>query len=161
MTLNNAFSVFLVAIADFLIMGFGKSKPKPFIAKVIHVYDGDSIKVNSNNRYYEIRLASIDAPEYSQEFGQFCKTKLSNLIENQMINIQPRTTDRYDRIVADILFGKMNINKEMVKIGCAWAYRKYLYDQSYIGLEKTAQKQKIGLWSQPKSLWIPPWKTRH
>lgn len=160
MTSNRTFFAILISASMIVFAAFDDQKQKPFIAKVVYVYDGDSIRVKAEQKYYEIRLASIDAPEYTQNFGQICRAKLNDLIDDKLIKIEPRTTDRYKRIVADIKLGNLNINREMVKSGCAWAYRKYLYDQTLIAIEKNAQNEKLGLWAQPKSHWIPPWKTR-
>lgn len=161
MILNKVRILAPVLIALCFVPAFGKPKPKPFFAKVTHIYDGDSLRAKSELKFYEIRLASIDAPEYNQNYGKICRAKLASLIENKTIKVKPITTDRYKRIIADIEFENKNINREMVETGCAWAYRKYLYDFSLIALEKSAQKQKIGLWSQPKSQWIPPWIIRN
>jgi hypothetical protein len=52
------------------------------------------------------------------------------------------TTDRYGRFVEKIFLDDRYINREMVREGPAWAYRKYLIDQSL--LEDEAQAPKAG-----------------
>jgi endonuclease YncB( thermonuclease family) len=52
----------------------------------------------------------------------------------------------------------LNLNKEMLRLGMTWHYKKYSDDMSYDVLEKEARKAKVGLWSEPKP--IPPWDYR-
>jgi len=55
--------------------------------------------------------------------------------------------DRYKRAVAVIWVDSMNINKEMVAEGWAWAYRQYLdrpHASEYIQAEDQSPGQEIG-----------------
>lgn len=135
----------------------------------IQIKDGDSFVMRQNNirlnsKYkktiIEVRLASIDAPEYYMPFGRECRRQLENLIIGQTIILVPITNDRYGRIVGVAKIANRNINREMVRNGCAWAYRRYLYDREMIALEQAARREKIGLWSQEPSKIIPPWQQR-
>jgi micrococcal nuclease len=71
-----------------------------------------------------------------------------------------REKDRYGRSVADVtLPDGRSLNREMVRGGIAWWYRKYAAnDQVLARLEAEARQAKRGLWSQadPK----PPWEWR-
>ena len=125
---------------------------------VIKVFDGDSFLVKSGRRTIEIRMDSVDAPEYSQSYGQFCKAGLAAKILNREIRFRQTDTDRYGRIVAVVYLENRNINREIVSDGCAWAYRKYLRDNQLIGLEQQARRNKKALWSDKKP--IPPWLYR-
>jgi endonuclease YncB( thermonuclease family) len=56
----------------------------------------------------------------------------------------------------------MNINREMVIRGYAWAYREYLkgsYASEYINAENEARKMRRGLWQQMNP--TLPWEVRH
>jgi hypothetical protein len=56
---------------------------------------------------------------------------------------------------------KISINEEMVREGCAWAYREYLrglYVSKFINAEKEAREKKVGLWQQ--SIPWPPCEIR-
>ena len=54
----------------------------------------------------------------------------------------------------------INMNEEMVRLGFAWAYRRYLTDdfQHWIELEADAKRQRFGLWSKKNP--VPPWDFR-
>lgn len=127
---------------------------------VTHVYDGDSIRAKSGNKEIEIRLASIDAPEFNQNFGKECRAQLYKKIYHTKISINPIEQDKYGRTIAEIYLGNRNINREQVQSGCAWAYRQYLHDPKMIALEQEARRKKIGLWSQKSFYIIPPWVER-
>lgn len=131
-----------------------------FTASVVHVGDGDSIRVLRGMRRVEIRLASIDAPELQQMLGAECKSMLARRVLNQRVAVHPITTDRYGRTVAEITIGNENINRFMVRGGCAWAYRAHLHDRQMIGLERLARSERKGVWGLPANQRIPPWRFR-
>ncbi len=140
--------------------------------QVIQVKDGDSftlrldrdnsantIKFNGKSEI-EVRLSSIDAPEYFQPYGDVCRQELSNIIGSQTISLDPVDQDKYDRIIAVVYIANLNVNREMVRRGCAWAYRRYLKDFSMLALEREAKEQKVRIWSQDPSKIKPPWQER-
>ena len=51
-----------------------------------------------------------------------------------------------------------NINKELVKAGLAWHYKKYSTENEYAKLEIEARKNRVGLWSEGNP--TPPWDWR-
>ena len=68
--------------------------------------------------------------------------------------------DKYGRTLGDvILTDGQNVNRELVKAGLAWWYRKYSKDQSLGELETQARQAKLGLWADKDP--IPPWEWRH
>lgn len=156
MTLNKIITICIL----FLCLNSPAFAQNNFSAKVIKIHDGDSFIILKNKTQSEIRLSSIDAPEYFQNYGRECKLVLEKLILGNMIYIKPSNKDKYGRTIAEVFYKNQNINQEMVKQGCAWAYTAYLKDKKMIGLERHAKANKIGLWSQPKEKIIPPWKTR-
>ena len=75
-------------------------------------------------------------------------------------SVQPRTTDRYGRTVAEVgLSDGVNLNQELVKQGWCWWFIKYAPNNQVLkNLEKQARKQKLGLWIDPNP--VPPWEFR-
>ena len=57
-----------------------------------------------------------------------------------------------------ILDDGTNLNKELVKQGLAWHFKKYSEDFEYSELETEAKKNKIGIWSEENP--ISPWEWR-
>jgi endonuclease YncB( thermonuclease family) len=128
--------------------------------RVIGVHDGDTVTLLiSGNHQIKVRLAQIDAPELDQAFGQQSKRSLSAIVFNKTIKVEKETTDKYGRTVGTLLVDGLDANKEQVKLGMAWVYRKYLHDQSLMSLEETARQSKVGLWTDGNPM--APWDYRH
>jgi len=128
--------------------------------RVVGVHDGDTITLLlAGNQQLKIRLAQIDAPENSQAFGQRSKQSLSELVFNKTIHVKKETIDKYGRTVGTLFIDGFDVNREQIKRGMAWAYRKYLHDQSLLQVEKAARQAKVGLWTDPNPM--PPWEYRH
>jgi endonuclease YncB( thermonuclease family) len=67
--------------------------------------------------------------------------------------------DRYKRLIAEVILEDgTNLNKELVKLGLAWHFKKYSEDFEYAELETEAKKNKIGIWSEENP--ISPWEWR-
>ena len=67
--------------------------------------------------------------------------------------------DRYKRIIAEIILqNDTNLNKELVKNGLAWHFKKYSDSQEYAEIEIDARNKQIGIWSEPNP--TAPWDWR-
>lgn len=127
--------------------------------RVVGVIDGDTITIlDASKKQHRIRLAQIDAPEFSMPFGRAAKKFLSNVISRKTVEIDTHGLDRYGRVLATVFIDKQNVNLLMVASGYAWAYRRYLSDLAYCRAEDSARKRKLGLWTEPQP--IPPWRWR-
>ena len=102
----------------------------------------------------EENLACIDAPETLQgASGKWSTETLKGLIQGKSISLKPQVKDRYGRTVAEIYQGTTNVNLHMVKLGAAFAYRKYLKQcdrDAYLKAETAAMKRKLGVWGSYK-----------
>jgi micrococcal nuclease len=138
-------------------------------SKVMQVKDGDTIVVSpvEGGEFFICRLYGIDAPEIphgnkpGQPFGEESTKELKKIILGQDVIAEIRDKDKYGREVCVIRKDGTDINREMIKKGMAWAYRKYLkppYASEYIDAESDARGKGLGLWkeSQPQ----PPWEHR-
>lgn len=125
---------------------------------VVGVTDGDTIKVMRNDKVERIRLYGIDCPEKKQAFGKRAKQFTVNMVFKQTVDIKPITIDRYGRIIAWIYVNGRYLNKELLKAGLAWHYKRYSKDRDLADLESQARKKKIGLWIEANP--IPPWMFR-
>ncbi len=107
--------------------------------------DGDPTCLDTRNRQIKVRLHGIDAPEKSQAFGRQAERHLSDLVSGKTVMLDIADTDRYGRTVAEAVSGSLNINREMVRDGYAWAYRRY-GGSAYAVDEAAAKSQRLGLW---------------
>jgi endonuclease YncB( thermonuclease family) len=109
--------------------------PQIRFAKVIKVYDGDTITVASKLPFNEspiyrfsVRLRSIDSPEIRGESEKECKLAiksrdaLHNLIFGQVIELKNNGKEKYGRLLADVYYNDIHINKWMIDKGYAVKY---------------------------------------
>src|SRR5262245_41941838 len=67
-------------------------------AHVVKVVDGDSLEVrDSNGLVHRVRLAGIDAPEYSQPFGNRSRQALASLVLDKDVRLEIVKRDAYGR----------------------------------------------------------------
>ena len=90
-----------------------------FNAFVTHISDGDTIKIEYENKTIKVRLAGIDTPELKQEFGLEAKKALEEKVLNKTVYIDGDKKDRYGRLITDLKIGSRWINKELVEEGYA------------------------------------------
>lgn len=131
--------------------------------KIIGIKDGDTVEALYYQLPIVIRLEHIDAPEKKQAFGTVSKQKLSDLAFGKTVTIISKgkkgNYDRNGRMIAEIYTNeKTCLNKEMLKAGLGWHYKKYSTNAEYGQLEDIARKKKIGLWSDKNP--IAPWNFR-
>jgi len=131
-----------------------------FSGKVVSVLDGDTIDALHNGQAERIRLNGIDCPEKGQPYGKTAKRFLADLVAGKTVTIHTHGLDRHKRTIGDVLLPDgTNANRELIKAGLAWWYRKYSKDESLGALEAEAREAKRGLWADPNP--IPPWVYRH
>ena len=133
-------------------------KSSAFEAIVTAVTDGDTIKIEYQNKTIKVRLAGIDTPELKQEFGPESKKTLEDKVLNKTVYIDGDKKDRYGRLIADLKIGSRWINKELVEEGYAWHYKQYSKDQVLAVAESNAKKEAKGLWISHNPM--PPWEYR-
>jgi micrococcal nuclease len=133
-----------------------------WMAKVVSVTDGDTIKVyNAEQGQVKIRLYGIDTPEKAQPYGKAAGKYLASLIAGATVEVESVTTDRYGRTVGIVWGGKTNINQQMVMTGYAWVYQRYCdrdFCSDWLTFEDKARSSRIGLWQESNP--IPPWEWR-
>ena len=137
--------------------------PAPYRATVLSIGDGDTLRVSSGDRAITIRLACIDAPEMAQApWGRQARDSLmQRLPRGREVTIEPRTTDRYGRTVAEVI-SDLNINLVMVEDGQAFAYRRYLSGcdaKDYLDAEFRASRHRYGVWQVEGGI-TRPWEFR-
>jgi endonuclease YncB( thermonuclease family) len=127
---------------------------------VVGIVDGDTADVRLGSGMIRIRLHAIDAPETGQPYGRAAKAGLSEIVFGKAVQVEPYEQDRYDRLVARLWLGPLDVNAEMLKRGHAWAYRHYADDPAYCADEKAARDRQLGLWKLSPEQRVAPWEWR-
>lgn len=134
----------------------GHSAYKMIAGEVVGVTDGDTLTLlDQANTQHRIRLAGIDAPESSQDYGQAAKKNLSTLVFGKQVEIRYEKLDRYGRILGAVIYGGRDINLAQIEGGFAWHYKEYENEQApedraaYADAEERARRERRGLWQQP------------
>jgi micrococcal nuclease len=115
----------------------------PFIppvkyAKVLKVYDGDTITVvatldfgvyQSPQLYkFSVRLNGIDTPEIKtkndneKRLATIARDELRNQLNGKIVELKNVATEKYGRLLADVYLGDIHINEWMVTKGYAVRY---------------------------------------
>lgn len=120
------------------------------------IVDGDTFDLAGER----IRLFGIDAPEYGQscgplDCGEAAFDTLADILSAGPVRCDPVSTDRYGRSLARCRAGFLDVNREMIRRGMAWAFMRYADD--YAADEKAARATGIGIWQHPSQ---PPWEYR-
>ena len=132
---------------------------EPFPARVLQGLDGDSLIVLRAGRRVEVRLQGIDAPEGSQPFGRQARGLARRLAGDLPVTLGPRGEDQHGRLLAEVVLPDgRSLNREMVRAGLAWWFRRFSDDTSLGELETEARAARRGLWAQDHP--IPPWEWR-
>jgi micrococcal nuclease len=127
--------------------------------KCVGVKDGDTIVVVLDGIQTTIRLAEVDCPEKRQAFGQKAKQFTSDLCFGKTVAVVAKNKDRYGRTVGIVYIDENTIlNKELVRAGFAWQYKKYSNDDEYAALESEARAAHKGLGADHDP--IAPWEFR-
>jgi endonuclease YncB( thermonuclease family) len=121
--------------------------------KVVGVVDGDTVRVlTASQQTVTVRLAGIDAPEKSQDYGLSAKKTLSDMIFGKIVNCESSKKDRYGRVIGKLFLNGQDINLEMIKRCHAWHYKEYQNEQSasdrekYSAAESSARANQCGMW---------------
>lgn len=126
---------------------------------VVSVHDGDTITLLQGKTQYKIRLDGIDCPELGQAFGNNARQFTAEKVFQKKVSVYYTSKDRYGRYLGTVIGPEgRNLNRELLKAGLAWHYKRYNDDVILAGLESKARLDGIGLWADPHA--IPPWEYR-
>lgn len=130
--------------------------------KVIGIKDGDTFVLLIDGKEQTVRFAHIDCPEKKQPFGNKAKQFVSEACFGAYVTLIINDKNKYDRnkrLIAEIILTDgRNLNKELVKNGLAWHFKKYSDSEEYAQLEIEAKNDKIGIWSESNP--VAPWNWR-
>ena len=127
---------------------------------VFRVSDGDTLTLrDARGSEWRIRLHGIDSPEKGQDFGRKAGAELARLVKDRNVRVEVLDKDKFGRMVGRVYLGDMDVNREMVRLGCAWHYRAFAPDDRELAAaEAEARREKRCIWSRPNP--TPPWLFR-
>jgi len=141
---------------------FAAAHAGQFTARVIAVFDGDTVMAVSNSGPpVKVRLADIDAPEKEQPEGIASKKSLSELVLHKQVSMNVQATDIYGRLVAHLTVDGRSVNEEQLRRGMAWEYSNYHSNKTYIALQSEAQQARRGLWAGAEIMEPAQWRKLH
>lgn len=131
--------------------------------KVTRVVDGDTIKIEYDDKQLSIRLIGVDTPESVHSdsnknipegkiASEYTKSRLENKEVKLEFDVQPR--DKYDRLLAYVYIDGEMFNKELLEKGYARVSTfppnvKYVND--FTTIQKKAINNNKGFWD--KNIW--------
>ena len=132
-------------------------------AKVIRVFNGDTMTAEAQGEEIGIRLFGIDAPESGQD-GDVAATRfLRRLVLEHPVDIKVIETDRLNQIFAIVIRqGKeSSVNAAMIANGYAWVNPDQCKTDEcpkWKAIESQARTLRLGIWSEYNL--VPPWEFR-
>lgn len=126
--------------------------------QVIRIVDGDTVHAVFQGKEETIRLLRINTPERGQPGYQEATQTLADLLANHTIRLEFEKSgelerDNYQRILAYIFIGDINVNVEMVRSGWTRFWTKYgrgRYADAFERAQTEAQNACRGLWDLEK-----------
>jgi hypothetical protein len=80
---------------------------------------------------------------------------MEDLIGASEVTCDALALDDYGRTLAICFADERELNRSMVSVGLAWAFRRYSND--YVAEEETARAARLGVW---QAMTEPPWDYR-
>ena len=104
-----------------------------FTAKVVKVTDGDTIRVEWEERDFSfpIRFNNLAAPELDERGGPASQSWLESKILGKMVEVllSKQRVEKWGRLLADVIYGGMNMSSESVinGHGVLWKDREQVW----------------------------------
>jgi micrococcal nuclease len=128
-------------------------KPEITTAKVVKVYDGDTITIatplpyeNSPVFRFSVRLRGIDCPEIrtkddnEKECGKKARGIMIEQVFGKIVRLENVDYDKYGRVLADVFIGDTNITEVLLNQKLAVAYQggKKISPENWLEYHNTA-----------------------
>jgi micrococcal nuclease len=127
--------------------------------KLIHIVDGDTIKVNVDGKEETVRFLLVDTPEsvhpnkpvqpFSKEASRFTEEMLTGAKVELELDIGQR--DKYGRLLAYVYADGKSVQEALLVNGFARVAYVFApntkYVDSYRELQKQALEEAVGIWS--------------
>ena len=126
---------------------------------VVYVSDGDTFYLfTERSDKVKVRVADIDCPERSQDFGLEAKDFVIKEIKGKTVSLNVKGTDRFGRKIAFVKYDGKDLSEQLLINGYAWHYKKYSELDTLSNLEENARRERKGLWQASNP--VAPWDYR-
>jgi endonuclease YncB( thermonuclease family) len=125
-------------------------------AKVVDLYDGDTLILSVGGRAKIIQLFGVDCPEKEQPFGLPALDYSRSIVSGKNVSIITVDEKRYPK--CRVYVGDECLNEVLLKAGYAWLDDRNSLDEKWKKILKKAMVHEKGLWSQEEP--VPPWEFR-
>lgn len=123
-------------------------------ARVVRVFDGDTLLVRLDGREEKVRLIGVDTPEKGQPFAAEATAFVRDLVDgkNVMLRADPVSRDRdaYERLLRYVVLedGRY-LDAEIIRRGLGFAYTRFAFERAdeYVALEREARDEGRGAWA--------------
>ena len=143
--------VFLI----FFISGCRPVSTGDYYARVVYIYDGDTVKLDNGER---VRYLGIDTPEMNynnppaERFAEEAKRFNFNLVDKRKVRLEFDTVkrDKYDRLLAYVYIDDVFVNAKMIEEGYAKVYiipPNVKYADDFLDLQRKAKAGNKGIWN--------------
>ncbi|MEN8160134.1 MAG: thermonuclease family protein [Myxococcota bacterium] len=119
--------------------------------RVLRVTDGDTVRVRCNGAAERVRLLQIDTPERGEPLYEEAGRKLTALIGDEPVWLEPwrEKRDDHGRLLAYLFVGERNLNLAMIEAGMSPYFERYgsgRYPREFAAAEDAAREARRGIW---------------
>jgi micrococcal nuclease len=119
--------------------------------RVLHVTDGDTVRVSCDGKAERVRLLQIDTPERGEPLFEEAGEALEALIDGEPVWLEPWREERDDhgRVLAYLFAGDRNLNLAMIEAGMTPYFDRYgsgRYPKEFAAAEREAREAGRGIW---------------
>ncbi len=102
--------------------------------KVVAVERSDMIRVMEDiGKVETVRLYGIHSPGAPQPFGVTATQYMLKRVLGKIVRVDPLIVDPFNRIIAWVYLDGECLNKELLRQGMTWWYRKYVPFETELG----------------------------
>jgi micrococcal nuclease len=128
--------------------------PTGEFCQVLHITDGDTIKVRYEGKETPVRLLRINTPERGQPGAKQATEAMREMVQGREVLLEfeePGRPERdaYDRLLAYVYADGRNVNVEEVRLGWSkfWTtHGEGKYAREFQAAEAEARAAKRGIW---------------
>ena len=124
--------------------------------------DGDSFFIKVGDKFYDVRLWGVDAPELKQKYGKTSRMMLQETIQGKSLKIVYKSR-MYQRIVCQVFVvsgkSEKDVAEIMLKSGIVWKDPRFAKKMlNYQKMFEESREAGRGLFADKSA--VPPWVYR-